>query len=150
MKKVAWKSISQFEGPEHSPGFLFWQVSMNWRRQVESVLITLGLTHPQFVLLASLGWLTQGNRQVSQIELARHCKTDINMTSQVLRTLERKGYIERKFKQGNERSKYPHVTEIGNQLIEQAIPLVEAIDRKFFSKLPEPKLCLDILKQLKE
>jgi DNA-binding MarR family transcriptional regulator len=148
MKKVAWKSISQFEGPEHSPGFLLWQVSMDWRRQIESALSTLGLTHPQFVLLASLGWLTQGDRQVSQIELARHCKTDINMTSQVLRTLERRGYIERHQIRGNERSKYSRMTAIGAQLIEQAIPLVEAIDRKFFSKLPEPKLCLDILKQL--
>jgi DNA-binding MarR family transcriptional regulator len=54
------------------------------------------------------------------------------MTSQVLRTLERKGYIERHHNQGNERSKYPCVTQIGIQLIEQAIPLVEAIDRKFF------------------
>lgn len=148
MKKVAWETISQFEGPEHSPGFLLWQVSMDWRRQIESALSTLGLTHPQFVLLASLGWLTQGERQVSQIELARHCKTDINMTSQVLRTLERRGYIERHQIQGNERSKYPRITAIGAQLIEQAIPLVESIDRKFFSKLPEPKLCLDILKKL--
>jgi DNA-binding MarR family transcriptional regulator len=148
MKKVAWETISQFEGPEHSPGFLLWQVSMDWRRQIESALSTLGLTHPQFVLLASLGWLTHGERQVSQIELARHCKTDINMTSQVLHTLERRGYIERHQIQGNERSKYPRITAIGAQLIEQAIPLVESIDRKFFSKLPEPKLCLDILKKL--
>lgn len=150
MKKVAWETISQFEGPEHSPGFLLWQVSMDWRRQIESALSPLSLTHPQFVLLASLGWLTQGNRQVSQIELARHCKTDINMTSQVLRTLERKGYIERRHKQGNVRSKYPIVTEIGIRLIEQAIPLVEAIDRKFFSQLPDQKLCLDLLKKLSE
>jgi DNA-binding MarR family transcriptional regulator len=148
MKKVNWKTISQFEGPEHSPGFLLWQVSMEWRRQIESALSTIGLTHPQFVLLASLDWLTQGNRQVSQVELARHCKTDINMTSQVLRTLERKGCIERHHNHGNERSKYSRITAIGAQLIEQAIPIVEMIDRKFFSKLPEQKLCLDILKQL--
>jgi DNA-binding MarR family transcriptional regulator len=148
MKKLAWDTISQFEGPEHSPGFLLWRVSMDWRRQIESALSTLGLTHPQFVLLASLGWLTQGNQQVSQVELARHCKTDINMTSQVLRTLERKGYIKRYQIKGNERSKYPHVTAIGSQLIAKAIPLVEAIDREFFSKLPEPKLCLDIFKKL--
>lgn len=150
MKKIAWKKISQSEGPEHSPGFLLWQVSMAWRRQIEAALSTLGLTHPQFVLLASLGWLTRGSTQVTQVELARHCKTDINMTSQVLRTLERKGYIERHYSQGNERSKYPHITAVGARLVEQAIPWVEKVDRKFFSKLPEPKLCIDLLQTLLE
>lgn len=150
MKKVAWKKISQFEGPEQSPGFLLWQVSTGWRRQIEAALSTLGLTHPQFVLLASLGWLTQGNAQVTQVELANHCKTDINMTSQVLRTLERKGYLERYYREGNERSKYPRITVSGARLIEQAIPLIEEIDQRFFAKLPEPKLCIDILKKLNE
>ena len=149
MKKVAWKKISDFEGPEQSPGFLLWQVSTEWRRQIESVLLKLGLTHPQFVLLANLGWLTSNQSGVTQVALARHCKTDITMTSQVLRALEKKGYIERQQQAGNEKAKFPSVTKSGVKLIGQAIPLVEAMDRKFFQKLSkDPKKCIEILQKL--
>lgn len=149
MKEIAWKKASHFEGPEDSPGFLLWQVSTQWRRQVEAALATLGLTHAQFVILASVGWLTRNENQVTQIELARHCGTDITMTSQILRTLERKEYIERKQREGDERSKLPHLTEKGAKLIEQAIPLVEVVDRDFFGKLKnDTKKCVEILQKL--
>lgn len=149
MKKVAWKKVSRFKGPEQSPGFLLWQVSTQWRRQIETALATLNLTHVQFVLLASVGWLTRDGNQVTQIELARHCGTDITMTSQVLRALERKGYIERKQREGDERSKLPHLTEKGAQLIEKAIPLVESVDKGFFGKLKHDiKKCVEILQKL--
>ncbi len=135
MKKVSWKKVTQFEGPDQSPGFLLWQVSTKWRRQIEAALVNIGLTHPQFVLLASIGWMTRNHAEVAQVELARHCSMDINMTSQILRSLEKKGYIQRKKSKGNERSKFPHLTPLGTQLVERAIPIVEAVDDKFFSKL---------------
>ena len=149
MKKVAWKKISHFEGPEHSPGFLLWQVSTKWRREIEAALATLNLTHPQFVLLASLGWLTRDNANVTQVELARHCNTDVNMTSQVLRSLEKKGYVERHRRKDDERSKLPRLTENGAKLVEQAIPLVEKVDNSFFGKLgQDTEKYLDILQRL--
>lgn len=146
MKKVEWKKISDFEGPEQSPGFLLWQVSTQWRRKIETALASIGLTHPQFVLLASIGWLTRNGGQVTQVELARHCSTDKTMTSQVLRTLERKGLIERGQREKDERSKLPRLTVEGAQLIEKAIPLVEEVDRAFFGKLNRE--CVQILEKL--
>lgn len=150
MKDITWKKISHFEGPEHSPGFLLWQVSTKWRREIETALATLNLTHPQFVLLASLGWLTRQHTDVSQIELARHCSTDVNMTSQVLRSLEQKGYIERHRRKGDERSKFSRLTEKGIKLVEQAIPLVEKVDDDFFGKLSlkTTEKYIDILQRL--
>lgn len=136
---VAWKKTTRFKGPEQSPGFLLWQVSTLWRRQVETALATLELTHPQFVLLASLGWLARQGKNVTQVELARHCGTDITMTSQVLRALERKGLIERKQREGDDRSKFPYLTPNGVKLVEKAIPLVEAVDADFFKKLGRNK-----------
>ncbi len=142
-------NISAFAGPEQSPGFLLWQVSTQWRRQIETSLGTLGLTHPQFVLLVSLGWLTRDQVVVSQVELARHCRMDITMTSQILRALEQKGYVERRQHAGNERSKFPHVTERGKELIGQAIPLVESVDLAFFEKLgPKTETFAQILQRL--
>lgn len=149
MSKLPWKEITRFEGPEQSPGFLLWQVSTKWRRLLETALAEIGLTHPQFVLLASLGWLHRTQSYVSQVELARYCKTDIAMTSQVLRTLEKKGYIARRFRKGNERTKFPSVTEEGRKMIEKAIPLVEAIDEQFFKGLgKETSKCVKILQKL--
>lgn len=149
MKEVAWKKISEFEGPENSPGFLLWQVSTQWRRQIEAALATVDLTHPQFVLLASLGWLTQNDQEITQVELARHCKTDITMTSQILRSLESKGIIERFQRKGNERSKFPRLTKSGAKLVEKALPLVERVDRDFFDRLgPDAKKCIAILQRL--
>lgn len=149
MKPIAWKKISHFEGPGQSPGFLLWQVSTQWRREIETALATLDLTHPQFVLLASLGWLTRHDAEITQVELARHCSTDVNMTSQVLRSLERKGYIERHQRKGDERSKLPRLTPTGAKLVEQAIPLVEEVDVHFFGKLgPDAKKWIAILQKL--
>ncbi len=125
MKNANWENISKFDGPQQSPGFLLWQVSMQWRRQIETVLAPLDLTHSQFVLLASLGWLTRDNQEISQIELARHCCMDITMTSQVLRTLEKKKYLTRYHSANDERSKFSQLTRQGVQLIEKAIPIVE-------------------------
>jgi DNA-binding MarR family transcriptional regulator len=149
MKKVEWKKISHFEGPENSPGFLLWQVSTLWRRQIEAALATLDLTHAQFVILTNVAWLTRDEKQVTQIELARHCNTDVTMTSQILRTLERNGYIERKKREGDERSKLPSITEKGSKTIEQAIPLVESVDSEFFEKLKQDtKKFVGILQKL--
>jgi len=149
MKKISWKKISQFEGPEQSPGFLLWKVSTEWRRQIEAALATIGLTHPQFVLLASIGWLTRNKTDITQAELARHCNTDITMTSQILRSLEKKGYINRHQKEGNERSKFPRMTPKGSLLIEQAIPLVESVDHDFFKNLrPNINKCVELLQKL--
>ena len=149
MKEVDWKKISQFPGPEQTPGFLLWQASTQWRRQIAAALSRLNLTHPQFVLLASIGWLTREGAEISQVELAHHCSTDINMTSQILRTLKKKGHIERCQRKGDARSKLPRLTSQGAKLVEQAIPMIEEVDEQFFCKIAKEK-CVDILKQLVE
>lgn len=150
MKEVAWSRISRFAAPKCSPGFLLWQVSLKWRRKIETALAPLNLTHPQFVLLASIGWLTRQHNDVTQAELARHCGMDVNMTSQVLRTLEQKGWIERQRRQGDERSKFPRLTENGAKLIEQAIPLVEKVDDAFFGSAGSgvTQECIALLQKL--
>lgn len=149
MRKIAWEEVSLFKGPEQSPGFLLWQVSTKWRREVEKTLATLGVTHPQFVILAGIGWLTQSGNQVTQIELARHCETDITMTSQVLRTLEQKELIERRQNKGDERSKFSMLTPRGVQLVNKAIVLIEQVDSLFFGVLQEEtQTCVKILQKL--
>lgn len=135
MKKTTAKKITRFEEPEPSPGFLLWKVSSQWRWFVETELAKIGLTYQQFILLASLGWTTRSNAGITQIKLAQHCGTDVTMTSQVLRSLERKGYVKRQQRKDDARSKFSQVTKRGTALIEQAIPVVESVDKKFFDVL---------------
>ena len=149
INEVDWKKVSEFTGPEDSPGFLLWQISSQWRRRMENALSAIGLTHPQFVLLANVAWLSKNGDQPTQVELARHCKTDITMTSQVLRTLEKKGYIQRAQRKGDEKSKFPRITMTGKKLIEEALPLVEAVDRDFFKHWQgDREKCVEMLQKL--
>ncbi|HEY0518719.1 MAG TPA: hypothetical protein VGC84_04425, partial [Ilumatobacteraceae bacterium] len=48
---------TRFASPDLSPGFVLWQVATVWQREIRDALADLELTHAQFVLLASVGWL---------------------------------------------------------------------------------------------
>lgn len=133
-RPVDFDKVSAHHTPEESPGYLLWWVSTRWRRAIENVLKPLKLTHPQFVVLAVNGWLTRAGEQVSQAEIARNAGLDPNTTSQILRSLETKGLIERP-RSTDERSKYPTLTVKGRQLLVKALPAVEREDAKFFAGL---------------
>jgi hypothetical protein len=63
-------SDDQEQGPWGNPGFLLWRATLRWQREVAAALRPLGLTHPQFVVLASTWWLGRHGRPPSQRELA--------------------------------------------------------------------------------
>lgn len=130
-----WGEISQFEDSAQSCGFLLWKAQLIWRRMIEKALFEYDLTHTQFVLLASTAYLTRNNKVVNQVELASYTSCDVNTTSQVLRSLQKKGLITRSNKTDNEKAKYPQLTDQGYTLLTQAIQTVERIDKNFFSSL---------------
>lgn len=127
--------VFQFESADESPGFLLWQVSSMWQRQINAGLKQFDLTHAQFVLLASMTWLAGGEKPLTQIDLANHAKMDVMMTSNVLRTLEEKGLILRKPHPTDTRAKALSITAQGRKLVIQAIEVVEKIDHEFFNGL---------------
>lgn len=127
--------VFQFEDANDSPGFSLWQVSSLWQRRINAGLRPFGLTHAQFVLLASLTWLVDDDKPLTQADLASHAKMDVMMTSNVLRTLEEKGLVRRDPHPTDTRAKSLAVTEQGRELAAQAVRVVENIDRDFFSKL---------------
>lgn len=128
-------AVFQFEEANDSPGFSLWQVSSLWQRRINAGLRPFGLTHAQFVLLASLTWLVDEAKPLTQADLASHAKMDVMMTSNVLRTLEEKGLVRRDPHPTDTRAKSLAVTEQGRELAAQAVRVVENIDRDFFSKL---------------
>ncbi|MHB1626878.1 MAG: MarR family winged helix-turn-helix transcriptional regulator [Bacilli bacterium] len=129
------KLQSGFDMPSDSPGFLLWQVTNTWERKQRAALREVDLTHVQFVLLATLAWLTQEGQDVTQVVLSQFAKTDVMMTSQVLRTLAAKGLLTREQHPVDTRAKVLTVTEAGHGVLERAITLVEQVDRDFFAGL---------------
>jgi DNA-binding MarR family transcriptional regulator len=122
--------------PGDSPGFLLWQATLRWQRMVAAALSTMDLTHVQFVLLASAWWLNRHGEDPNQLAVARQAGTDVKMTSQVLRTLEDKGLIERYTDAVDTRAKRVRVTSQGAELAPRAIAAVEQADAEFFAPVP--------------
>jgi DNA-binding MarR family transcriptional regulator len=122
--------------PGDSPGFLLWHATLRWQRGITAALTPLNLTHVQFVLLACAWWLNNRGEHPNQLTLARQAGTDVKMTSQVLRTLEDKGLIEREIDPADTRAKRLRVTSSGADLAPRAIAAVEQVDAHFFQAVP--------------
>ncbi|WP_232248330.1 MarR family winged helix-turn-helix transcriptional regulator [Streptacidiphilus rugosus] len=127
---------TQFAEAEDSPGLLLWQVTNRWQAAQRAALKPYGLTHVQFVLLAALTWLG-ADGPVTQKALADQAATDPMMTSQVLRTLEGQGLVERHAHPDDRRARALAVTAEGRELANRAVVAVEACDAEFFGVLAE-------------
>ncbi len=141
---------TEFNEPNDNPGFLLWRVTNAWQRQIRAALEPLDLTHVQFVLLASLAWLSNQEASIPQVLLAQHANTDVMMTSQVVRTLEAKGYLMRQTDPMDARVKLLSITPAGLALVNLAIKAVEAVDKSFFFKLEHSKQFAGDLRSLLE
>jgi DNA-binding MarR family transcriptional regulator len=132
---------TRHEVPAESPGFVLWQVATIWQRAIKETLAEVALTHAQFVLLASAGWLQHNadNQPVTQAMIAAHARTDAVMTSEVLRTLERKRLLKRLPHPEDARARQVVLTPRGVATARRAIELVEATDDAFFGT-PGPEL----------
>jgi len=123
------------EKAEESSGFLLWQVTNLWQREIKKALEPFDLTHSQFVLMASIHWLTLNNKDVTQILLSAHTKIDPMTTSTVLRTLQTKGLLQRQEHLTDTRAKTVGLTDNGKKIINQAVKTVEKFDKTFFATL---------------
>ena len=134
MKKSEDNTFS-FDAAEDSPGFLLWQVTSLWQRGLKKALEPHGITHAQYVLLASIHWLTLHEEQVTQIMLSSNTKIDPMTTSTVLRTLQAKGLVKREEHSTDTRAKTVALTSEGKKVVKQAVITVEKFDASFFEPL---------------
>ena len=120
---------------EDSSGFLLWQVTTLWQRGIKKALDEIDITHPQFVLLASLLWLTGQKKNVTQIDLSQHSQIDPMTTSTVIRTLQKKGLVERREHETDTRAKVVLLTASGLKMTRKAVKIIENFDTDFFKSL---------------
>lgn len=123
------------DNAEKSIGLLFMRVYNKWHSQVKRQLKDVDLTHPQFVVLGSLGYLSQQKEAVKQTMLATMSGIDVMTVSQIVCTLEKKGLLERKEFPGDTRAKSVQLTAAGEVAIRAALPVVEEVDQEFFRSL---------------
>jgi len=116
---------------EENPGFLLWQVSTLWSSYTTAVLKPFGLSHPQFVILATIDWMK--SQEASEEMIARHIILDPKPTSHLLRSLHVKGLIEPSHIT-NKKSKYL-LTTAGAEMLAKVLPVVESSDAAFFASI---------------
>lgn len=127
-------SGSAYSGPSGSPGFRLWREFLDWQRQLNVLLKPLGLTQPQFAILAVCGWLTRDCEQITQHGIANFTGMDRMHISQIVSRLERDGLIEKRIDPQDQRANLLSLSKEGIAQLRIAIPVVEAFDTAFFLK----------------
>lgn len=125
---------SVFAGPNDSPGFRLWRDFLDWQRQLNARLKPLGLTQPQFAILAVSGWLTREGEPITQHGIASFTGMDRMHISQIISRLEKDGLIEKQTNPHDQRANLVSLSEEGHRRLRVAIPVVEAFDSEFFLK----------------
>src|SRR5260370_37592743 len=85
---------TRFGGPAESPGFLLWKISNALQRRQRTALQPYGLTHSQFVVLATATWFGAAET-LTQARISQLSGIDPMTTSHVLRALEAALLIQR-------------------------------------------------------
>jgi DNA-binding MarR family transcriptional regulator len=129
-------------------GFLLWHAVLEWRRKVTEGLADVGLTHVQFVLLASAMWLAHHGEEPSQVELAGHAGMDPMMTSQVARSLERSKLVRRVADKDDARVRRIVVTAAGERIVLKAVSIVEAMDHEVFGEIKDVEAFRKVLRSI--
>ncbi|GGU62806.1 MarR family winged helix-turn-helix transcriptional regulator [Lentzea flava] len=118
---------------EFSVGHLVWRLAMKWRTAVDRALDPLGLTHAQYVVLASLLALDRP----SQRELADHTGLEALYVSKLARALEASGLISRTRDVVDTRTVRLELTARGRSTVEPAVALVSSLLDRLLEPLGE-------------
>ena len=112
------------------------RVYNKWHSMIKQELKKMNLTHPQFVVLASLAYLSQnGNEEITQVMISKLAGIDVMTVSQILNLLEKNDFVKRKEHSKDTRAKAVILNKKGEEVLQKAVPLVEQIDEFFFGKL---------------
>ena len=123
-----------FDAPKDSPGFLLWQATMIWQRQIKKALEQYNVSHAQFVIMASLMWFEAHGYDTTQILIVNQTKLDKMTVSKSLKKLVQMGLVNRIEHEVDTRAKSVSLTEKGKDMVRTLVPIIEGIDSTFFSK----------------
>ena len=132
MKKSHFKATAK-----QSSGFLLWQVTTLWQREIKIALEPLSLSHSGFVLLASLLWFEEQEIVVTQTTLIEHTKLDKMTVSKSLKVLEKNAFVLRTENEEDTRAKTILLSDEGRLIAIESVKIVEGVDGSFFSAITD-------------
>ncbi len=132
-----------------SPSYLLLEVIHSWQKRIKEKLADFDLTSTQLTMLASLMVMTKNGKLVTQADLASFQNADKMMVSEVLRALEKKGYIDRQEHPVDRRARSLVITDKGRETIDVALKEAIRFDEEFFAAVGEDMdTFIKILKRL--
>ena len=123
------------KSPENSPGFLLWQTTTLWHKNVKNVLDPHNVTHTQFVLMALVLWCGANGYTPNQRLLCELSALDKMTVSKALTGLEGMAFLTRTQNQEDTRANVISLTQEGETLVRTLVPLVEGVDEAFFGEI---------------
>jgi DNA-binding MarR family transcriptional regulator len=137
------------DNSDASTGLIFIRTYNKWHTKIKNELWNVGITHPQFVVMTVLNYLSQSDEFVTQASVAKMADMDAMSVSQIIRGLEEKGFLTRTANPKDTRANAVRLLEKGQKAIKQALPIVEKIDEVFFGVLADDeKVFRDFLRKL--
>jgi DNA-binding MarR family transcriptional regulator len=134
---------------EASIGLLFIRAYNLWHTRIKKRLRAQGITHPQFVVLTTLAYLSRTQPFVSQARVAAMADMDVMLVSQIVRNLEKSAFLTRAENPQDSRSYALYLSDKGKTAVKRALPVVEVIDDEFFNGLGKDKeMFLALLRRL--
>lgn len=121
--------------PLRSFGFRLWHVRHAFTRRLDAALMPLDLTHMQYVMLRVVDYLARAGEQPTQARLAEGAAVDRMLVSKVLRLLEAKGLVGRSMHPDDARAHHVVLTDAGQRLVADAIPVALRVQADFFGRL---------------
>jgi DNA-binding MarR family transcriptional regulator len=151
-KKPAAPSHRTYPLGHASFGFKSVHVAQRWQRRLEKALEPVGLTHLQFILLATIDWLERSGEVPSQARLANFTLFDRVMISKVLTLLAQKGLIVRDAHPTVAKAKRVDLTNAGRQALSRARPLWAETEERYFGQIGAERMTVlgELLDELLE
>ena len=139
-----------FDKPEDSPGFLLWQTTMIWQRLIKKALENYGISHAQFVIMATLLWFSAHRCDTTQASIVNWSKLDKMTVSKALKELAHMKLVSRAEHKVDTRAKSVALTNKGRKLVCKLVHIVEQIDDEFFGVVPmkQQQTLIQILSKL--
>jgi len=116
-------------------GYLVWHLSTKWRVAVDRALKDLGLTHVDYLVLASLSEFTRSGAQPNQRELADFAGLEVMYVSKLVRGLERSGLLRRADHPDDPRAFQLELTARGAELVVHAAAVMRELHDQLLSPI---------------
>lgn len=123
-----------------STGLAFIRIYNKWHTKLKKELNNFGITIPQFSVMSVISYLNQSDQFVTQAKISKMADIDVVTVSQVVRGLEKKGFLERFQNPLDSRANAVRLLSKGDEIIKLTFPVVEQSNEAFFGVLAEKEI----------